>query len=385
MARRRYQSGQLTDNGKSWTARWREDVMTAKGIQRTRRKETWSKDDVPTKKEAQRKLAKILEHINSVDYKPLRRETFASFAQRFIEDIMSQDKPSSQQSEGNRITRHLIPAFGQMNLKDIQAEMLQHWISSLRMKELSPKSIRNLVGLFKFMWKSAENWGYVQHDPFRNLKLPKRVKTEVYHFTIEETLAIIDQAKGRDKILFRTLAETGMRPGELAGLRIEDLGVRTLSVKQSIWKGHTQTPKSRNAIRTCAISTELDAQLRTLVQDPNVQAAGLLFPQKNGRPLNMNDFHLQVVKPILISLGIYAKVKALGIRRVGNYAFRHMNATQLSTMRVPLATIQKRIGHGLGSDVTHEHYIHSVSKDELAAADALGELLTPKREGESVQ
>lgn len=64
--------------------------------------------------------------------------------------------------------------------------------------------------------------------------------------------------------------------------------------------------------------------------------------------------------------------------RCGNYAFRHMNITELSRLGVPLKTIQKRVGHATGSDVTMEPYIHAVDADDLAAADALGALLSPK-------
>jgi integrase len=96
-----------------------------------------------------------------------------------------------------------------------------------------------------------------------------------------------------------------------------------------------------------------------------------------GKPLSMDNFRNRVLNPILKELGILAKVKALGVRG-GNYAFRHMNITELSRSGVPLKTIQKRVGHALGSDVTMGHYIHAVSADDIAAADMIGALLSPK-------
>jgi hypothetical protein len=61
-----------------------------------------------------------------------------------------------------------------------------------------------------------------------------------------------------------------------------------------------------------------------------------------------------------------------------------MNMTELSRLGVPLKTIQGRVGHAPGSDVTMEHYIHAISSDDIAAADAIGALLSP-RKGEAVQ
>ena len=38
----------------------------------------------------------------------------------------------------------------------------------------NPKTIRNLVATLRMMWNSARAWGYVAHNPFDGLVLPKR-------------------------------------------------------------------------------------------------------------------------------------------------------------------------------------------------------------------
>ena len=93
----------------------------------------------------------------------------------------------------------------------------------------------------------------------------------------------------------------------------------------------------------------------------------------------MDNFRHRVLGPILKKLGINPPM------RCGLYAFRHMNMTELARLGVPLKTIQKRAGHAIGSDVTMEHYIHSVDSDDIAAADMMGALLSPKQEGARVQ
>jgi integrase len=55
---------------------------------------------------------------------------------------------------------------------------------------------------------------------------------QIYHFIVEEALVIVDKARGRWKTFFRVLAETGMRPGELAGLKRDAIGDRALTVSQ---------------------------------------------------------------------------------------------------------------------------------------------------------
>jgi integrase len=89
----------------------------------------------------------------------------------------------------------------------------------------------------------------------------------------------------------------------------------------------------------------------------------------------------QVLNPILDELGIRAKLEEMGITRCGNYAFRHMNVTEMRRMGVPLKTIQQRVGHAQGSDITDRHYVHAVDSDNLAASDLIGNLLSTKTEG----
>ena len=80
--------------------------------------------------------------------------------------------------------------------------------------------------------------------------------------------------------------------------------------------------------------------------------------RNGGKPLSMDNFRQRVLEPILVELGIRAKMDALGIKRCGNYAFRHMNATFMDGMQVPLKTRQSRLGHAR-IETTMRHYTHT--------------------------
>jgi integrase len=87
---------------------------------------------------------------------------------------------------------------------------------------------------------------------------------ETYNFTVEESLAIIAAAPEQWKSFLWLLAETGMRPGELAGLMLDgfDWQEGTIRIDQSVWQGKLQTPKTVKAIRKFAISSKLMERLR---------------------------------------------------------------------------------------------------------------------------
>jgi integrase len=205
------------------------------------------------------------------------------------------------------------------------------------------------------------------------------VKGTSYHFSVEECLQIIDKAQGRWKLFFRILAETGMRPGELAGLLSENCLPNSVRISQSVWQQGVQTVKSNAGNRTFAISERLGADIQQYIAESEHNRYGLLFVSTSGRPMSMDNFRNRVLNPILKELGILAKIRARGIRG-GNYAFRHMNATLMDSLNAPLKTRQKRLGHSK-VETTLTHYTHDVDADDVALAEQMGALLNPNDEG----
>ena len=399
MARRRYQRGQLVRDGSNWLGRWREDVVLASGaIKRVHRKQYLGTiAEFPTKRLAEREMERRLAPINSVDYRPTHRVTFAVFAERWMEMVLVHQKLSSQSTARSHIRAHLLPTFGSMKLADIRMEMVQRFVTN---SKKSPKMVRNLVGTLKSMWNTAQAWDYVQHNPFLRgasgrllLKLPAPWAYNPYCFTLEEGLAIIDKAQGKWKTFFRILAETGMRPGELAGLRRDAIGNCTMTISQSIWGQRVQTPKTRTAVRTIAISPELSAEMQQLIAESQPNAYGLVFVTERwriranqhgmrrvnqhdgGGPLSMDNFRNRILEPILVELGIRAKLNRLGIKRCGNYAFRHMNATLMDTLNTPMKTRQNRLGHAQ-IETTLKHYTHAIDANDRSVANEIGLLLS---------
>ena len=186
-----------------------------------------------------------------------------------------------------------------------------------------------------------------------------------------------------------------MRPGELAGLLHANCRARAISVTQSVWARRVQTPKSKAAVRTFAISEQLGRELERFIEAAEPNEYGLVFvtdkwraqanqhgekmrlnQHEGGKPMSMDTFRQRVLNPILDELGIRARVKRLGLR-CGNYAFRHLNATQMDEWGTPLKTRQKRLGHS-DAAVTLEHYTHALDADDLRVADLFGALLSAK-------
>jgi len=291
MARRRFQRGSVLLRGKrkpKWVGQWREDVVNAEGnVVRINRKEVLgTKSDFPTKKLAMRELELRIAPINSIKYRALRTATLAEFAEIWKNNALTQHKQSTQLAVRSQLKKWLVPYFGSYAMKGIGGQTIQMFVQRCT---LAPKS-RNLVLTLRMMWSSARAWGYVSHDPFEGLVLRKVVRQARFFFTLDEIQHIIAAASGPFKSFCWLAAETGMRAGELCSLRIEDLdlGKCFANVKQSVWCGRVQTPKTANSIRQFAISRKLASHLRAYLSTWRPNLLNLVFATKNGTPWDQN-------------------------------------------------------------------------------------------------
>jgi integrase len=370
MARRRYQKGSLIPNKGApanglWIGRWREDVIQPDGtIARPYKWEVLGTvQDYPTRKLALRALEARLSTINSPNYRARPTATFAEFANRWDATVLSQHKPSTQSATRSQLRRWLLPELGGCALKDLDGQRLQAFVSACH---CNPKTIRNLVATLRMMWNCARAWGYVAHNPFDGLVLPKRGLVRVSAFSLEDTQRIINAASEPYKTFYSILAETGIRGGEICGLRVADVDLENalIHVHQSVWRGEIQTVKSRKGNRRFPISTELVEQLRVFLRTWRPNELELLFATRINTPWNHGLLRKRKFHPLL---------KKLGIPQCGFHAFRHGNATLLDQIGAPMAVRLNRLGHAEAQ--TTMGYTHAVTADERRIADQIGGIL----------
>ena len=126
LARRRYQKGRIFLRGKKnpvWVGRWREDVIDNGNIRRIERSEVLgSKSDFPTKRLAFSRVGKgELSVVNDPRYTGARPTAkFADLASRWESLVLTQHKPSTQATIRSHIHKHLVPFFGNWQMREIR-------------------------------------------------------------------------------------------------------------------------------------------------------------------------------------------------------------------------------------------------------------------------
>src|SRR4029077_8967223 len=109
-------------------------------------------------------------------------------------------------------------------------------------------------------------------------------------FTVAQMGRIIKTAAEPQATFYWVAAETGLRAGELAGLRKTDVDLanRRLSVEQSIWKGSVQTPKTESSVRTISISRQLANRLSAHLNRKAHRESVYFFCTRTGSPWDAN-------------------------------------------------------------------------------------------------
>jgi integrase len=353
--RRRFQRGsvRLNKSKTTWIGEYAEYVLDKHGAEKRIRHQivlspVRTEEKTIGKREAQRLLQPYVDRVNVALAAPVRDRksaTFGAFAEIWERDYLSLSKPSTQSGAKSTLKR-LKAAFGRKDMRAIDAGDIQRYIASCMAESLDPKTIRNHWGTVSLIWNAALAQKYVD-ALLPKPKLPRRHKKRAKFFTLAEVAKIIAASKGEQRVFYWLVAETGLRGGELAGLKLSDIDGERLTVNRSVWHCKEQTPKTNSALRSLALSPQLVALLWEQITRQKTLCRDYLFSASTGTPLDMNVYRRRKMTPLLGSLGI---------PQAGFHAFRHFNVAMLDALRIPLKTIQERIGHALTGSFTLDVY-----------------------------
>jgi integrase len=254
LARRRYQRGTVQRRGQNWIGRWREDYIEEDGSTRRKRRSQviGTMEEFPTKKLARRQLDIILARINALDYRPGRVASLEQFAARWQSQVGSLRKPSTAKSQASHLRYHIIPMLGNNRLDELNLEAQQSFVARLS-KSLKRKTLLNVLQTLSVVLNTAKSWGYVTEGmSIKRLTLPPRgAHVSARFFSADEARRIISAAPEPYATIYAVAAMTGMRAGELLGLKISDLDFakNLIFVQRSLWNGQLQAPKSQTSVR----------------------------------------------------------------------------------------------------------------------------------------
>ncbi len=236
-------------------------------------------------------------------------------------------------------------------------------------KTHTQKTVLNVLGTLSAMVNTAKEWGYVcEGMNRRGLALPARKeRARASFFTAEQARQIIAAAKEPYATMFTVAAMTGIRPGELCGLKVDDLDFerRLIFIRRSAWYGKLQQTKTDGSVGVLPMPDSLAACLKRYLSTWRPNPDPILFPSRRGTPMSANNIVQRQLWPIL---------DKLGLRRCGLHAFRHTHSSLLLDVGASPAIAQAQLRH-TDPRVTLGIYSHVLGDAQRLAVDRVAQLL----------
>ena len=379
--------GHIRKRGRSWT------LVIDTGVDESgRRKQQW-RGGFATKREAERALAESIRALETGSYIEPTVLTVSDFLDRqWLPAISSTVRPTTFLSYQMSVRRYLKPAIGSKRLQKVTAADLNAMYGALLTsgssdgKALAVSTVRRLHAVTHRAFKDAARWGLIVRNPVDLADPPRQTasaRPEMQTWTAEEAATFL-RAQSEDRLyaLWLLLLTTGLRRGEAAGLRWQDLDVETrrLAVRTSrVTVGHRvdqADPKSARSRRVVVLDRATASALRLhrirqteerLAWGEAWTDSGTVFTYEDGRPLHPN----------YVSKRFDNDLRRAGLRRIRLHDLRHTYATLALQAGVHPKIVSERLGHATVA-FTLDVYSHVTESLQEESAGAVAALIAPR-------
>jgi integrase len=289
------------------------------------------------------------------------------------------------------IHRHLVPALGKLKVQELRPDQIGdlkvRWLSgrgSTATQPLSGATVHKHLVVLRRALAEAVRSGLIIRNPADLVKAPSvKSKTERRALTEEEIKLLVTTARGsRYDLPIRFALATGVRQGELLGLKWEDIdfdgGTLSVCCALAYVGGKTiflspKTERSRRVVELSAAtihllrSHRLEQTQRRLMLGPAWREHGLIFPSSIGTPWLSGPFYRGY-------RNVLGRSNITDLSNVNWHTLRHTAATQWLRHGVDVFSVSRRLGHASAS-FTMDVYAHLLKGQQRQAAEALDYLL----------
>jgi integrase len=278
-------------------------------------------------------------------------------------------KPSTVRAAESHLKQHIIPHLGTLRLSEFTVKVVQAFSTGL-ISGRTRKTVENVLQTLFSILQTARRFGSAVPAVLRaDIVLPNGgINREVRFFDAEQVGKIVATAKEPYSTMFAVLGMTGLRAGEMLGLKVSDLDFtrKVIHVRRSIDSRtrQEQTPKSRGSASDVPMPGALEKRLLEFLRVGYRETLnGYLFANRNGNPYSIGK---------VTEYGLWPALKKLKIERAGLHAFRHAAASELLEQGAPLTVVQRQLRHR-DARTTLQKYGHVVGDAQRRAMETLAE------------
>jgi integrase len=263
------------------------------------------------------------------------------------------------------IIRNISEYIGDLPLAALVDDQtpVRDFVQALHGKGRKPKTTRNHVQIVKAVVPSAK-------DPKSRKKLfpvawddeyidcPVVGEQRTPSVVAQQMSLIIERAEGQYRVMFAVKAASGLRFGEILGLKIENVldDCTRLCIIEKLWKSEQQDfLKTTNGKRYVELHSGIAAMLRKHIGQ---RKSGYVFCTEDGEPLDQSNILSRVLHPILTgdenTPGIVVNINGKNFQGVkaGAHIFRRFRNSFLRASNVPTGLLKYWMGHSRKQDMT---------------------------------
>ena len=337
-----------------------------------------------TQAEVKAKLKQAIQETSEVDTLKAAQYTVGQWMDIWFENYAKiKVRPTSHQTYRGYIDNHIKPNIGKIQLNKLTTLELQKLYKKLlsrgrvdrieakgQPKGLSPKTVRNIHQVISSAMDFAKAQKLIAVNPTDGCALPKLEHREMKTLPVEQLASFLREAKesGVFEMYYIELA-TGLRRGELLGLKWEDLDLEqcTLRVQRQVSRINgevVEAPlKTKNSYRTISLGEDAVGILKE--QRKKCGGSEYVFPSPTGGPISP-DSVIQMLHRVL---------KRAGLPKVRFHDLRHTFATVALQNGVDIKTVSGMLGH-YSAGFTLDTYAHVTTAAQREAAKTMGNVLS---------
>jgi integrase len=284
----------------------------------------------------------------------LGKVKFGDWADRWMATTVHL-KPKTRYDYRSLLRRHVIPRFGDLELKRIDRLAVRTWIADLEASGLSASRIRLARQVLSSAMTAAVESGFIAANPTSGVKVPRTRSKEKLFLSAEQVELLADAIDEQYSALVYLLAYGGLRWGEATAVRRRRLDLKRSRVEVAesladvagaLHFGPTKTYDHRTVVLPAFVRDQL-AQHLSRHRSGDLEA--LVFRSPEGAPLRHSNFWRRVWVPAVRSADVPEGLRI--------HDLRHTCAALLIAEGAHPKVIQEHLGHS-SITVTMDTYGH---------------------------
>lgn len=307
---------------------------------------------------------------------PKRKEAyFGHYIELWKNTASSTVTPTTWSTYLSKVDNHIAPAWTNKQIAKISAEEVEHWVYKDLMTKLSPKTIRDIIGLFHKIWSYWARHQKNPSDPAKYIKLTSKDNDDIYPFTRNEINKIINLETDKTlRNLWTVMMWSGLSSHELFPLAAEDLNLKRghANIARGHVKGMLKATKNRRRKRQIEllpiVIKALKNQLEIVKDNPPTSVKVL---DRDNHSYKHQKLNFVWYNPNTKSHITYDQIKIYWRKHLSkcNVPYRPLNngrhtyASQvLSTGAVSAEWLANQLGHS-NTEMIHRHYGKFIPED----------------------